>query len=242
MALGQCDQRLKIVLVGDRALRVGGRAEIGDRGPRQQRLGERRIVGQVAGGGRRRDEHRLGGDGGGGHGIDLIEGVRNQDRRPLAAFALGAEGKGRVEQPLARAVQRRDPRRRQVDAIAALQPARDRRQQFRRALVRRIFRQFVHRTRDHLAYPVRESVARLADCQDLPRPVRGCHAVQQFPQARKRVFGQVREPLGNCHHCLARRSHVAPFAASLAKSAICVHRKAAVAGSSCDSHEPLVHS
>ncbi len=124
--LGQRDQRRPVVPAGHCALRVGGRAEIGDGDAVQHLGGQRAEIGQKAGGRGGRHEDRLGRHRQRRHHVDLVERVRHQYRRPPAALGLGAKRHGGVVEPLARAVQRHHLRRRiEGDAIAPPHPTGD---------------------------------------------------------------------------------------------------------------------
>ena len=208
MLVRQGHQRFQVIAVGHCTLRVGGRAQIGQRDTVQQRRVQPRVIGQIARGGRGGHEQRLRLHRGGGDRIDLIERVRHQHDRLLAGLGFRAQGQGCVEQPLSRAVQHHQPIRRDVQAIAAVQPAADRGQQFGRAFVRGVFRQFGQAVGHHLRHETGHRVARLSDGQDHGGFAGGQPRFdirQQRPQTRERVVRQVREPLGECHLCLAFR-------------------------------------
>lgn len=202
MLFGQRHQFLKVVLGRDRALGIGGGTQIGQGGAVQHLGRQIGIAGQMPGfdGGRNKD--RLGPHGGGGDGIDLIEWIGDQHRRLLVALVFGRQRQGGVEQPLARAVQRHDAVGRHLDAVAALQPAADGRQQLGRALVGGILAEIGDAFGHDRPGKAGDFMARFADGHD-DGIAAGRDARQQFPQARKCVIRQVRKPLGKCHGCLS---------------------------------------
>ena len=210
MLFGQCQQLGQIIARRNRTLRIGRRAEIGDRHAIENLVGQARVIGQEIRLGAGGHENRLSAHGRGGHGIDLIERVRDQDRRALAVLGFGAKRDRGIEQPLARAIQRHDPVRSDLDAIAPPDPSRNRAQQRRRALIRGIFAEICKVFRQHLPHEIGHRVARLADGHG-DGFAAGSMRIQQRPQTRECVFGQVRKPLGINHRCLICRGHFAPL-------------------------------
>jgi hypothetical protein len=208
--LGQRQQPAPVGPVGNRALRVGRRAEIGDGDAVEHGGVERGVVGQVPGLGGRRHVMRLGAHGERGHGIDLIERIGRQDHRALAVLPLGAEREGCVEQPFARAVERHQPVGRKRHAIAARDPAGDGVEQLGRAVVVRVAGKTGKRPVQHIGEEGRHRVARLADGHGDRGAARGVR-IKKRPQTRERVVRQMREPLGIIHHCLFARGRRAPF-------------------------------
>ena len=199
--LRQRQQIGPIVPAGHGALRVGRRADIGNRGAVQGLGVEAREIGQKAGLGGGVDIDGVSRNRQRRHGIDLIEGVRHQHDRLLASLLLGAQRDGGVEQPFPRAVQRHDPIFGHRDAIAPPDPARDRRQQFRRAVIRRIDAETCQMFGKDRTNKARHRVPRLADGHgNLFTAGRVC--IEQLPQTRKRIIRQVREPLRKRHFCL----------------------------------------
>ena len=137
----------------------------------------------------------------GGHGIDLIERVRHQDDGLLAVLHLGAERDGGVEKPFTRAVQDHQAVFGHRHAIAAGDPAGDGGQKIGRAVVRRVDAETRKVGRKDRADEIGHRVARLADGHGDGIAAGGVR-VEKFPQARKRIFWQVRKPLRKCHCCL----------------------------------------
>ena len=139
VALGEREEAAPVGRVGDRALRVRRRADVGERDPVEERRRQRGVVGQEAGLGGRRHRHRLGAGGERRGAVGLVERVRHQHRRPRARLGLGREREGGVEQALAGAVQR-DHLGVGVDrdAVAAGEPGGDGGAELGGALVRRV--------------------------------------------------------------------------------------------------------
>ncbi len=202
VALGEIEKHAPVAPVGHRALRVRGRADIGDRGAVEHVRGQAGEVRQVTGFGAAGQIDRLGPGRQRGHGVALVEGVRQQHQGLPAALALGREREAGVEEALAGAVERQDRALRVAvglgDAVAPRQPVRDRLAQLRNALVRRIAREAAGVLGQDAGHEIRDRVPRLADRHGDLRPA-GRDAVQERAQAREGVFGQRLEAPGELH-------------------------------------------
>ena len=215
--LRQRQQPAQIIRARHRALRVRRRADEAERHPVQQLARQPRIIGQEAGrlGGGHRHQLRTRRQRPGT--IGLIEGVRHQHHRPRARLALRRQRQCRVEQPLAGAVQHQDAGLGiDLRPEAAPDPARDRRAQPGRALVRRIAREVARMLGHHPRHHLRLRMPRLADRHRDLRPARRMPG-EQLSQARKGVLRQAGEPLGKLHlNASSPGSFTAPVATSLA--------------------------
>ena len=199
--LRQRDQRRPARQIRHRPLRVRRRAIVDRRRSPQQILRQRREVGQEPRLRPRVDVDRLGPRRQRRHRVALVERVGQQHRRPLSVLGLRHQRHAGREQPLPRAGEREHTIRRRppvVQPIAQLQPAADRLQQLRRAVVRRIAPVARRMLRQHLIEERRQRMPGLPQGhRDRLAPRR--HGVEQRPQTRKRIFRQVREPLGLLH-------------------------------------------
>ena len=201
MLFGQSQKVSQIIRRSDSPLRIGGRTDIGQRHPVQHVRRQAAVVRQVAGRGSGGDIDRLGPHSQGGHGIDLIEGVRHQDDGFLAGLGFWAQGDGRVEQPLPCAVQDHQPILGHRHAIAPGDPARNGRQKLGRTVVWRVDAKAAKVRGQDRADEIRHGVARLADGHGDGVAAGGVR-VEKFPQTRKRIVWQVRKPLRKRHCCL----------------------------------------
>ncbi len=197
--LGQRDEIAQVLLARHRSLRVRRRAEVAQRDAVEHRGRQRRVVGQEPRSGRRRRLDRLGADRQRSCAIRLVERVRHQHGGPRAVLCLRRERERRVEQALARAVQRHDPRVRvEPRAVPSRDPVGDGRAQILGPVIGRIAAELVEMRGDRLGDQRRQRMPRLADRHRQFRPARRM-AVEQPPQTRKRVFRQGSEPLGTLH-------------------------------------------
>jgi hypothetical protein len=191
VALGEGEEAPPVVRVGDRALGVRGRADVGKGDAVEERRRQGGVIGQEAGLAGRGHRHRLRADGEGGSAIGLVERVRHEDRRAAAGLGLGREGEAGAEQALAGAVQR-DHLRVGVDAdaVAAGEPGGDGGAELGGALVRRVAAELVGLRRNGLGDDRRQRVLRLAD-RHRELGAAGGRALEQPSQPRERVFRQV---------------------------------------------------
>ena len=208
--LRQRQQPGPIAARGDRALRVGGRAQIDHRRAVERFARQGGEVGQVAGLGRGVDIDRLRPRRQRRRRIGLIERIGQQHRRALAALLLRAQRQTGHEQPLARAIQRQDRALGvKAHAKAARQPPRAGGAQLLRPLVGRILAVEMRVGRQRLRHEGGPGVRRLADRHGNRRAA-GRMAVEQRAQARKGVVRQVLKPRGVLHR-------VSPQAGRLAR-------------------------
>ncbi len=196
MAVGERDQRAPPGFVRHRALRIGGRADIGQRDAIEQVVGQRGEIRQKAGRGRGGHGDGFGADGERGGAVALIEGVRHEYRRALPMLGFRREREGGVEKTFAAAVERdhfrfgidRDP-------VAQRQPVRDRGAKLRRALVGWVAAEIRGMRGDGRGDEGGNGVPRLADGHGKLRSA-GRAAVEKPPQTRKDILRQIGEPLG----------------------------------------------
>ena len=192
---------IEVGLVGDRPLRVGGRAQVGERGPLEHVPRHGREVGQEAGLARRRQQHRLGP----GHHrrpvIDRVDRARHQHGRPPAAHGLRHGGGGQHVEPLLGPGERQHvPVRPQAAARQPeppLEPAGDRGPVLGRAVHRRVAVPHVRVRRHRLRQDRRRRVLRLAERQVDGRHAGGrADAFQQRREATERELGEAVEAIG----------------------------------------------
>ena len=227
---GQFEQPVPIDFIRNGPLRVGGRTDIGDRGAVQNLGRESREIRQVP----RRlggvDINGLGPDRECRHRIDLIERVWRQDHGPLAALCLGTKRHGDVVKPFARAVERHDPLGPHLDAVAPVQPARNRIQKCGRAVVVGVIAKGGHRLGHRLGQEIGHRVLRAADGHVDDLAARR-DSVQQATQSGPRRNRKVRKPLRGIHICLNGGIVSPRFASRLDRSAGgCPERRAAASG------------
>ena len=186
VAARQFDPALEIIERGDGALRVGGRADIGQGRALQHAWRQPVDVRQEAGVRAGRHEDRFGPGNRGRTGVDVVEGIGDENRRPLAACPFGHRRQGDHEQPFTRSRHRQqllvgiDHAGRQM--VAPLQPVGCRRAKIRRALGQRVFRPLRRFPHEYLAEHRRRRHLRLADGEQqrlprtagLPRPAEAC--------------------------------------------------------------------
>ncbi len=201
VAPGQRHGAAPIGQIGHRALGIGGRAEIEDGRPLQQRRRQGLEIRQEAG---RRRAGEIDGFGTGRHGaglVGLIEGVGEQRQRHAPRLAARHRRQRHHEQALARALQRQDgavgvdQARRQP--VAAREPGGHGAAQAGRALDRRIDAIALEAGGQRAAAELRHAVARLADPQGdgLAPAAGGLDAGDQVRHALERVLPQPVQPV-----------------------------------------------
>jgi hypothetical protein len=160
------DGLLQVVETGDRALRVGRRAQIHDLRPVERRRIEGVEIGQEVGRARRRHQHRVGPGEQGRAEIDLVERVGDEGERARALVAAGDAERRRHVEAFARAGAWRDHRLgidhagRQL--VPARQPVRAGLAELGRAVDRRVAVPVLV-ARDDVADELGRAVLRLAD-------------------------------------------------------------------------------
>ena len=197
---GEGHQAFQPFEAGDRTLRVGGRAEIGQRDAREDIGAETLVIRQETGSFVRghADRFRPGGDRGAE--IDLVEGVRHQDHRPAAGLALRHRRQRRHEQRLAGAGDR-DHVGRRVDrrfraAIAPAGPGRDGGPRVLGPAHRRVAAPQGGIRENRLADRVRRVVPGFAQGQrDRLKPRRRLDRTEQRAQAIERVSADLQEAI-----------------------------------------------
>ena len=201
MPLGQRQQIGQISARGDGPLRICGRAQVDQRHPVQQCCVQRRVIGQEPCRRCRRHIDRLGTGGQRPNGVDLVEGVRHQNDRHRPVLAFRAQRKGRIEQPLARAIQPHDPVRCHVHAVAAAKPGGIRGQQLGRAIIRGVNAEPVQIGGKNFGHETGHRMLRLANGHGYGIASGGVR-IKKRPQPGKCVIWQVRKPLWKRHDCL----------------------------------------